>query len=362
MPLLPPFRALGVFGALLGLGACQGGSAASLTTNTTAQSDLTANTQGYLTARVNTAACLDVVDASTTSGAAVQIWTCHGDKNQLWKVKDTSVQVYGTLCLNASGSANGSPVTVATCKASDPAQSWTVNGAQLINTASNKCLDVRNGGVANGTRLQIWDCYDGNVNQTWLMPNEKPIDGSSPSTAGQADANTTVTSGATASGVANVDAAVNQPVTFADWGISGGFTAIPLTQLLALHSQLAGDEQAFVAAAAQANPVLPPQLLVAICLQESSGGLDLSGYGGPFQFTDDNAWAAYGPKGGNRNNMSDAAIGAANYIAYLLKQNGNDLNAALRGYNGPVSNGGLPQYPSDIQAWMQGTLVYGSGV
>jgi len=166
---------------------------------------------------------------------------------------------------------------------------------------------------------------------------------------------------AASSGVANVDAAVNQSVNFADWGISGGFSAMPLTQLLALHPQLASYQQAFVHAAAQASPAIPPQLLVAICLQESSGGLDLSGYGGPFQFSDDSAWAAYGPPGADRNDMASAAIGAANYIAAELKAKKGDLNAALRAYNGPIANGGKPTYQAEIQRWMQGELVYGAG-
>ena len=351
--------------ALLGLAACQAGSAASLTVGGSTQSDLTANTQGALTARVNRKACLDVVDQSTQSGAAVQMWTCNGQKNQLWRLKNNSVQVYGTLCLTAKGTANGSLVTAVTCDASDPAQAWEVNGVQLIHTATHKCLDVHNGGHANGTLLQIWDCFKGNSNQTWYMPNETALeaaatsaDGSAASTTAPSAPNTPLSS----SGVANVDAAVNGPVNFADWGIQGGFTALPLTQLLALHPQLAGYQQAFVNAAAQADPILPPQLLVAICLQESSGGLDLSGYGGPFQFSDDSAWAYYGPKGADRNDMAAAAIGAANYIANELKMKNGDLNAALRVYNGPIANGGKASYQSEIQQWMQGVAVYGTGV
>lgn len=348
-------------GVLVLLAACGGGNQASLTGTNTAQADLTANTQGTLTARVNTKACLDVVNNSSQSGAAVQIWQCTGGTNQTWQVKDKNVMVYGTLCLAESGTDNGSKVTVVTCNTSDASQGWTVDGEHLINTASNRCLDVRNGGVTNGTKLQVWDCAKGNSNQAWLMPNAAAIAGS---TATDPNASTTPavtpTAPATSSST-NVTSAITQPVTFADWGINGGFTAMPLNQLLALHPQLSSDQQDFVTAAAQASPNIPPQLLVAICLQESSGGLD-SANGGPFQFTDNGAWNTYGPKGGDRYNMGDAAIGAANYIADLLKSNGGDLNAALRNYNGPISQGGNPQYQAQIQQWMQGTLVYGSGV
>lgn len=368
----------GAAAILLTLAACAGAPSVSLTSaaSATADADLTQNTVGELTAMVNPALCLDVGDLSTQSGAWVQIYACGGASNQVWTLSNDMVQVYGSLCLTPTGTDNGSAVVVNTCDGSDPMQKWKLRGAMLVNVASRRCLDVRNGGVVNGTRVQIYDCYRGNSNQTWLMPNQKNVntsatDGNStastgPSSAQSGNAVAGTSSGSAtpvaSSGVSSVDSAVTGPVTFSDWNISGGFTAISLNDLLAQHPQLAGDAQLFVAAAAQASPVLPPQLLVAICLQESSGGLDDGSYGGPFQFTDDGAWAQFGPKNGDRNAMGDAAIGAANYMAYLLQQNGNDLNAALRSYNGPISQGGLASYQSDIQAWMQGTLVYGSGV
>lgn len=366
MSLPSTLRNVSVMGAFMALVACQTGTSSVLANDNNADDDLTSNTQGMLTAQVNPNACLDVVEASRTSGAAVQMWSCGGGANQLWRIKSSSVQVYKKLCLSVSGTANGAGVIVVTCDTTDASQAWSVNGVQLVHTATGKCLDVRDGGHANGTRAQIWDCYKGSSNQTWVMPNQTAIASDTNTTATTTGTTTTTasttTTTASSTGVANVDAAVTQSVTFTDWGITGGFTAMPLTNLLALHPQLATYEQAFITAAAQSKPVVPPQLLVAICLQESSGGLDLSTYGGPFQFSDDSAWAEYGPSGGDRNNMADAAIGAANYMAALLNQNNGDLNAALRAYNGPIADGGLPAYQADIQSWMQGVLVYGTGV
>lgn len=161
---------------------------------------------------------------------------------------------------------------------------------------------------------------------------------------------------------ADGQAAAGGTLPLSNWGIRGDFTALPMAALMAKHPQLAPQQAGFEAAASQAKPPLPPQLLVALCLQESSCGTNVGSYGGPFQFTDDGAWRQFGPPGGDRNVMADAAVGAANYIAYLLAQNGQDLSLALRGYNGPVSQGGLPSYPADIQRWMQGIMVYGDGV
>jgi poly(3-hydroxybutyrate) depolymerase len=62
--------------------------------------------------------CLDAPN-NAAAGARVQIWDCHGGTNQQWNVTSsgaiTSVQT--GLCLDVSGTANNSPVTVATCTA-----------------------------------------------------------------------------------------------------------------------------------------------------------------------------------------------------------------------------------------------------
>lgn len=42
------------------------------------------------------------------------------------------------------------------------------SSGDLINTNSNKCVDVSNAGPANGTRLQIWDC-NGTPAQKWYL-------------------------------------------------------------------------------------------------------------------------------------------------------------------------------------------------
>jgi len=74
------------------------------------------------------------------------------------------------LCVTASGTDNGSPVVQARCDVNSNAQRWTqiyLGGSWelLQNLASVStypyvpmCLDVRNGGSANGTKLQVWEC------------------------------------------------------------------------------------------------------------------------------------------------------------------------------------------------------------
>ncbi|KAJ6503055.1 ricin B lectin domain-containing protein, partial [Mycena vulgaris] len=62
-------------------------------------------------------------------------------------------------CLAASSDANGATTT---------RQSWTVSGSTL-QVFSNMCLDVTNGAIANGTPLQIWECAASNTNQEWTL-------------------------------------------------------------------------------------------------------------------------------------------------------------------------------------------------
>jgi hypothetical protein len=65
------------------------------------------------------------------------------------------------------------------------------------------------------------------------------------------------------------------------------------------------------------------------------------------------AWNAVNP-GQDYQNAWDAAWGAARYLRLLLDQNGQNLDSALRVCNGPISQGGLPSYQSDIRAWCSG--------
>ncbi|MEW2401162.1 ricin-type beta-trefoil lectin domain protein [Streptomyces sp. NPDC046862] len=41
-----------------------------------------------------------------------------------------------------------------------------MNGTQVVGQQSNRCLDINNNTIANGTDAQLWDCHGGD-NQTW---------------------------------------------------------------------------------------------------------------------------------------------------------------------------------------------------
>ncbi|WP_439381166.1 RICIN domain-containing protein [Amycolatopsis lexingtonensis] len=118
--------------------------------------------------------CLDVSGASTTPGAQVQIWDCHGGANQSWtRTTAGELTVYSgdtTRCLDASGQGTtpGTKVVTWTCNGGAN-QRWQVTSAGTITgVQSGLCLDVTGSGTANGTAVRLWTCT-GQANQKWTF-------------------------------------------------------------------------------------------------------------------------------------------------------------------------------------------------
>ncbi|MEV7969367.1 ricin-type beta-trefoil lectin domain protein [Sphaerisporangium sp. NPDC088356] len=113
--------------------------------------------------------CLDVSGVSTTPGAQVHIWDCHGGTNQRWtRTTAGELRVYGDRCLdvNANGTANGTKVQIWTCNGGT-AQRFTFNAnGSIVGAGSGKCIDVKSSGTANGTLVQLYDC-NGTGAQRW---------------------------------------------------------------------------------------------------------------------------------------------------------------------------------------------------
>lgn len=82
--------------------------------------------------------------------------------------------------MGANSSANGSPVFITPCSDTTSRKVWTLpqighgnSGTYQLafgpdGTAPIKCLDVTDGVVAPGTKLQLWDCTKGNENQFFI--------------------------------------------------------------------------------------------------------------------------------------------------------------------------------------------------
>ncbi|CCA67406.1 hypothetical protein PIIN_01237 [Serendipita indica DSM 11827] len=70
-------------------------------------------------------------------------------------------------CLaSQNGQTNGSPIVVADCTGGAD-QLFTFQNGQVTMYGGSMCLDVTDGVNADGTKLQIWQCYQGSANQAW---------------------------------------------------------------------------------------------------------------------------------------------------------------------------------------------------
>ncbi|KAF7373795.1 hypothetical protein MSAN_00591200 [Mycena sanguinolenta] len=132
--------------------------------------------------------CIDLTNGVITDGNVLQLWTCDSaNSNQKWtgaSNPDTNEVLSlfsdstsgAAYCITAASDTDGAEVAIAPCLTSgdfhtvfpDGNITWSVPVAPLagqIKTFGNKCLDVPNGSTANGVKLQVWTCVDGNTNQ-----------------------------------------------------------------------------------------------------------------------------------------------------------------------------------------------------
>ena len=113
--------------------------------------------------------CLDVPNASQTSGTQVELWDCNGGANQQWtSTAAGELQVYGSSCLDASGQGTtpGTKAIIWTCTGGTN-QKWTLKSdGTIVGTASGLCLDAIGNGTGNGTLIDLATCTGGS-NQKW---------------------------------------------------------------------------------------------------------------------------------------------------------------------------------------------------
>lgn len=126
----------------------------------------------------NSGKCVDVVSASTTDGAEIIQWDCHGGTNQLWETRaagDGHVQLvsrHSGKCLDVDGAstADNARAILWSCH-SGTNQQWQLRDTggghlEIVARHSGRCLDVTGSSTTNGTRLQQTDCQ-GATSQHW---------------------------------------------------------------------------------------------------------------------------------------------------------------------------------------------------
>jgi hypothetical protein len=131
--------------------------------------------------------CLDVRggNGATGNGARIEQWTCAGPAatNQAWTLKDMGNAQYELIASNSGkcvdilngGTANGTAIQQLDCSG-ESKQLWRLNSQgsgryQIISVSSGRCLDVTggNGATGDGVLTELWDCVVGADNQSWAL-------------------------------------------------------------------------------------------------------------------------------------------------------------------------------------------------
>jgi hypothetical protein len=112
--------------------------------------------------------CIDVPGGKARDGTQLQIRDCTGRARQRWTFgHDGSVRSLG-MCMDVAWGSDedGAVIQLARCHGGS-AQHFTLGTeGELVNSGSDKCVDVTDMETANGTLLQQWTCF-GTSNQRW---------------------------------------------------------------------------------------------------------------------------------------------------------------------------------------------------
>ncbi|CAE6479788.1 unnamed protein product [Rhizoctonia solani] len=118
----------------------------------------------------NAGKCLD---AENRDGAPVKIADCNGSANQKWSFGSKShvVKIHGNKCLDVKDGVNadGTKLQIWTCNESSQNQKFWYSfwDYTLSWEGKGKCVDLPSGNLSNGNVAQVWGCSKENPNQIW---------------------------------------------------------------------------------------------------------------------------------------------------------------------------------------------------
>ncbi|CAE6532669.1 unnamed protein product [Rhizoctonia solani] len=117
----------------------------------------------------NAGKCLD---AENYDGAPVKIADCNGGATQKWTFGDNyHVKIHGNKCLDVKDGkdANGSKLQIWSCNGNSANQKFWYSfwDYTLSWKDRGKCVDLSGGSVENGNVAQVWGCKKENPNQVW---------------------------------------------------------------------------------------------------------------------------------------------------------------------------------------------------
>lgn len=127
--------------------------------------------------------CLDVHGAEAgRDGARVQMWTCHGGPNQLWRFEGATLVSAAGGCLDVHGGdlqqrSSARPlarVTTYACHGRTN-QRWRPSPDGALVSDAGGCLDVEGGAIHQvGQRVISWPCHGGANQRFRIVPATPP--------------------------------------------------------------------------------------------------------------------------------------------------------------------------------------------
>lgn len=117
--------------------------------------------------------CMDVQGASSSNGANIILWPCHGGANQKWRFfSDHSIRTLGNKCLDIRGGSNnrGTALQLYDCTGGAN-QKWSLQSLGVLRNDMGKCATVKGAQADDGTAIEIWDC-ESKLNQRWNLRGE----------------------------------------------------------------------------------------------------------------------------------------------------------------------------------------------
>ncbi|ATB42673.1 secreted glycosyl hydrolase [Cystobacter fuscus] len=123
--------------------------------------------------------CLDVPNSSTTSGTALQQYTCNGTNAQAFRLQSAIggfnlVNVNSGKCVDVSNSSTADGATIQQWDCNNTsAQTFSLNalssgGYTVVNANSARCADVDASSLNDGAKVRQWSC-NGGTNQQWTL-------------------------------------------------------------------------------------------------------------------------------------------------------------------------------------------------
>jgi hypothetical protein len=147
----------------------------------------TASASTVITSGVYPGPCIDNNDNSATAANRnpIDVYSCSGSPAQEWLFEpDGTIRLASdtSYCLDVTdgGTANGTLLDLYTCLSNDGSQQWQLlSDGEIMNPQAGKCVNLTNGMTTDGNQLQLYNCA-GDENSIWssrIRPAESPATG-----------------------------------------------------------------------------------------------------------------------------------------------------------------------------------------